>query len=110
MRKAIIYRNEEPVGELTEENQHHYIFRYYPQWWADPTKPAISLTLPKTQIEYESETLFPFFFNLLSEGANRKLQSLTLKIDESDHFGYLLATAQSDTVGAVTVKPANTNP
>jgi serine/threonine-protein kinase HipA len=42
---------------------------------------------------------------MLSEGVNRKLQSLQLKIDESDSFGLLMATAQYDTIGAVTVKP-----
>jgi serine/threonine-protein kinase HipA len=28
-----------------------------------------------------------------------------LGIDENDHFGILLATAQHDVIGAVTVKP-----
>jgi serine/threonine-protein kinase HipA len=32
-------------------------------------------------------------------------QSRLLRIDEKDHFGILLATAQYDTVGAITVKP-----
>ncbi len=72
---------------------------------ADATKPAVSLTLPKTQQEYRGDFLFPFFFNLLSEGVNRKLQSRQLKIDESDYFGLLIATAQHDTIGAITVHP-----
>ena len=46
-----------------------------------------------------------YFFNMLSEGANRQMQSLLLHIDESDDFGIMLATAQHDTIGAVTVKP-----
>jgi len=49
--------------------------------------------------------LFPFFSNMLSEGVNRKLQSTQLRIDEQDSFGLLLATAQSDTIGAITIKP-----
>jgi serine/threonine-protein kinase HipA len=64
--------------------------------------------MPKTQQEYQSEFLFPFFFNMLSEGVNRKLQSRMLKIDEEDNFGLLAATAQHDTIGAVTVKPLPT--
>lgn len=74
----------------------------------DDKKPAISLTLPKSQKEYRSEFLFPFFFNMLSEGANRKLQCIQLRIDEEDHFGLLAATAQYDTIGAITVKPIMT--
>jgi len=105
MRKAAVYRNGELAGLLEEDDARHYVFRYTDGWWADSSKPAISLTLPKTQQEYRSPYLFPFFFNLLSEGVNRRLQCTQLKIDENDHFGLLLATAQYDTVGAVTVKP-----
>lgn len=90
---------------LTEESVSSYVFRYDDRWLADAKKPAVSLTLPKTQPEYRSEFLFPFFFNLLSEGANRQLQCRQLKIDQADHFGLLLATAQYDTIGAITVKP-----
>ena len=42
---------------------------------------------------------------MLSEGVNRKLQCTQLRIDEEDNFGLLLATAQFDTIGAITVKP-----
>jgi serine/threonine-protein kinase HipA len=105
MRKAAVYRNNELVGMLTEESRSSYVFRYDDHWWAATDKPAVSLTMPKTQQEYRSEYLFPFFFNLLSEGANRQLQCRQLKIDEADHFGLLLATAQDDTIGAITVKP-----
>lgn len=105
MREAAVYRNGELAGVLTEENRRQYLFKYTDNWLADSSKPAVSLTLPKSQQEFHSDFLFPFFFNMLSEGANRRLQSTQLKIDEADHFGLLLATAQHDTVGAVTVKP-----
>lgn len=105
MRTLEIYRNGILAGLLTEENRNHYTFRYDDNYFMDDSKPAISLTLPKTQKEYNSEFLFPFFFNMLSEGVNRKLQSIQLKIDEEDNFGLLAATAQYDTIGAVTVKP-----
>ncbi len=105
MRSMEIYRNGIFAGTLTEENRRHYVFRYDDNYFNDVNKPAISLTLPKSQKEYASEFLFPFFFNLLSEGVNRKLQSKQLRIDEEDNFGLLMATAQYDTIGAVTVKP-----
>ncbi|MBI5219205.1 MAG: HipA N-terminal domain-containing protein [Bacteroidia bacterium] len=105
MRKAEVYRNGILAGVLTEENRKSYVFRYESSYLNDINKPAISLTLPKTEQEYRSKYLFPFFFNMLSEGVNKKLQCAQLKIDEEDHFGLLLATAQYDTIGAVTVKP-----
>ncbi len=105
MRSVEIYRNRELAGILTEQNAKSYSFRYTDSYYADPTKPAISLTLPKSQQEYQADHLFPFFFNMLSEGVNRKLQSRSLKIDEEDDFGLLAATARFDTIGAITVKP-----
>jgi serine/threonine-protein kinase HipA len=104
-----IYRNGILAGTLIEENRRHYVFRYDDNYFSDASKPAISLTLPKSQKEYASEFLFPCFFNMLSEGVNRKLQSKQLRIDEEDNFGLLMATAQYDTIGAVTGKPIQRN-
>ena len=108
MRAVEIYRNGTLAGTLTEENRHLYVFRYDNNYFIDTNQPAISLTLPKTQKEYSSEFLFPFFANMLSEGVNRRLQSSSFRIDEEDSFGLLMATAQYDTIGAVTVKPIAT--
>lgn len=104
MRKAIVFLNRERAGTLVEVDPNHYVFRYDDLWFADADKPAVSLTLPKTQQVYEADHLFPFFSNMLAEGVNRQLQSRQLQIDENDEFGLLLATAQYDTIGAVTVK------
>jgi serine/threonine-protein kinase HipA len=104
MRKAEVYRNGVLAGTLTETDKGSYIFKYDDAYFNDNTKPGISLTLSKKQTEYSSEYLFPFFYNMLSEGTNRVVQSKQLKIDENDFFGLLLATAQFDTIGAITVK------
>lgn len=104
MRSLEIYRNGTLAGILTEENRKSYVFRYDNNYLIDTSKPAISLTLPKVEQEYKSKFLFPFFFNMLSEGVNKKLQCFQLKIDEEDSFDLLAATAQYDTIGAITVK------
>lgn len=108
MRQAAVYRNKILAGILTEESRNSFVFRYDENYFTDKEKPAVSLTLPKSQQEYKSEFLFPFFSNMLSEGVNRKMQSRLLRIDENDDFGILLATAQYDTIGAVTIKPIST--
>jgi len=105
MRQALVFRNGELAGTLIESDRNNYIFRYDDQYYADTTKASISLTLPKTKQEYQSNYLFPFFYNMLSEGVNKKLQCQQLKIDEEDYFGQLIVTAQFDTIGAITVKP-----
>lgn len=108
MRAMEIYRNGKLAGILTEENRQQFVFRYHDNYFYDPEEPGISLTLSKTHIEYRSTFLFPCFFNMLSEGVNKKLQCKLLRIDEDDSFGLLLATAQYDTIGAITVKPIST--
>lgn len=105
MRKAEVYRNGILAGTLLEENRNSFIFRYDNAYFKDEKQPAISLTIPKSKQQYHSKYLFPFFFNMLSEGMNRKLQSIQLKIDKKDNFGLLLATARFDTIGAITIKP-----
>ena len=108
MRVLEVYRNGIFAGILTEENRKKFVFRYDDAYYNDTSNAAISLTIPKTQQEYNSEYLFPFFFNMLSEGVNRELQNKQLKIDEEDNFGLLMATARYDTIGAITVKPVAT--
>lgn len=107
MRQAAVYRNGELVGHLTERARNDYLFTYDKSWFDNTSRPAISLTLPKNKQEHRSKFLFPFFFNMLSEGVNRRLQSTQLRIDEQDSFGLLLATAQHDTIGAITVRPVD---
>lgn len=104
MRQAQVYSNGVLAGLLTETDSGKYIFCYDDAFLMDEKQTAIGLSFPKKQREFFSETLFPFFFNMLSEGANKVIQCQTLKIDENDAFGLLLATAHTDTIGAITVK------
>ena len=103
MRVANIYNNKILAGKLIEGDDRSYTFRYNDDYYNDSSKSAISLTLPKTKKEYHSETFFPFFSNLLSEGANKKIQLRAYKLDEKDEFGLLVKTARYDTIGSITV-------
>ncbi len=104
MRQAQVFSNGVLAGMLTETDSGKYIFCYDDSFLIDEKQTAISLSFPKSQREFSSETLFPFFYNMLSEGTNKAIQCQTLKIDENDAFGLLLATAHTDTIGAIIVK------
>lgn len=104
MRRAEVYESHILAGILEQMDEGEFVFRYDDRYFTDTGKRAISLTLPKLKQEYRSPVLFPFFFNMLSEGANKRIQCLEYKIDEHDHFGLLLATASKDTIGTVTLK------
>lgn len=104
MPKAGIYNNGVLAGHLEKRGPEDYHFVYEDNYWANTSFPAISLTLPKTQQAYQSQTLFPFFAGLLAEGINKDIQCRLLKIDEQDDFARLLKTAGEDTIGSITVK------
>ena len=104
MRRAEVYMNGRLAGVLSELSPSDYTFRYDDLYFADNQAPAVSLTLPKNRQEYYLPYLFPFFSNMLSEGHNRDVQVRLHHLDGNDDFGLLLATAQTDTPGAITVK------
>lgn len=104
MRQLEIYLNQQKAGVLTEHTPGKgYAFCYDDAFLASPL-PPISVTLPKQKARYESDVLFPFFTNLLPEGANRKVICQRQRIDEQDFFGLLSAMAGQDFVGAVEIK------
>jgi len=104
MPQAEVYNNGILAGFLEKRGPADYHFIYDDAYRENPSLPAISLTLPKTQQEYQSPTLFSFFAGLLAEGINKDIQCRLLKIDEQDDFTRLLKTAREDTIGAVTIK------
>lgn len=102
--KGVVYCNGVKAGILEKKKSGGYTFVYDNQYLENKENPPISLTLPKSTSEYQSDVLFPFFYGLLSEGVNKDIQCRLLKIDEHDDFGRLLLTAGEDTIGAVTIK------
>ncbi|OKZ10793.1 HipA N-terminal domain-containing protein [Bacteroides stercorirosoris] len=105
MRQCEVYVHGIRAGVLTEDDHREYTFSYDAAYLSGEENPPVSLTLPLRKEPYHSPYLFAFFFNMLSEGENRQIQSQVHHIDADDDFGILLATAQADTIGAVTIKP-----
>lgn len=103
--RGAVYNNGELAGYLNKTAEGQFSFSYDPAYYKDSSKPAISLTLPKTQPVHTSNYLFAFFQGLLAEGVNKDIQCRILKIDEQDDFTRLLRTAGEDTIGAITIQP-----
>ncbi len=103
MRKAkILYKNQE-AGLLIQHDNGSFTFKYDNSWINDTNKPAISLTLPKSNQEYHSDFLFPCFYNMLPEGSNKQVVCKLNRLDINDCFGLLLTTAKNDNIGAIKV-------
>lgn len=103
MRSGQVFYKNELTGKLSQLDNGSFIFRYEEQWLNDNSKPSISLTLPKTKKEFHSSTLFPFFFNFIPEGVNKRIICSRKRIDFNDYFGILLEVAGDDTIGAVKI-------
>jgi serine/threonine-protein kinase HipA len=106
--QAIVYYNLVPAGilEWTKEGYH---FTYKKEYMEAGGRP-VSITMPFSKSPFFSKMLFPVFINLLSEGSNKKMQCRMLQIAEDDYFSLLLATANFETIGPITVKPLENEP
>lgn len=105
-RSAQVFYNGKPAGVLTKAGK-TYRFIYEETYLNTPGCRPVSITLPLRKEVYESDVLFPVFVNMLSEGANKRIQCRMLKIDENDYFSLLLATTSNDSIGPITVKEIN---
>lgn len=104
MRQLSVFLNDIKVGQLTEQLPGKgYQFVYDPMYVTGDF-PHVSVTLPKTVTPYESDTLFPFFANMLPEGTLRRVVCREHHVDENDLFGILCAMADADSIGAVNLK------
>jgi HipA-like protein len=107
MRQANIFNNDILAGILIELDNQTYQFEYDENYFANTNLPPISVTISKQKKLHTSTNLFPFFYNMLSEGVNKKIQCRILKIDEEDDFGLLLKTTAHETIGAIIVEEIN---
>ena len=103
---AKVFYNGKPAGTLLHEEK-KYRFTYDEAYVNELGNRPISITMPLRKEPYESKLLFPVFVNMLSEGANKHIQSRMLRIDENDYFSLLLATANEETIGPITIKALN---
>ena len=101
-RKAYVYVRNEFAGILSETDE-GYVFSYDEEYIKKEEASAVSLTLPLSQKEYVSKTLFSFFDGLIPEGWLLDVVSRNWKIDTKDRFGLLLVACK-DPIGNVQIK------
>ena len=106
MKLEVIYKGNKKAGELwRDEKGYHFV--YDDAFLKDSTTRPISVNMPKTQKEFQSDELFHYFQSILSEGENRQQICNALGIDLSDDWSLLIHTCGEDTIGAITVKQMN---
>ena len=101
-RKAYVYVRNEFAGILSETDE-GYSFAYDEEYIKKEEASAVSLTLPLSQKEYISKTLFSFFDGLIPEGWVLEVVSRNWKIETKDRFGLLLVACK-DVIGNVSIR------
>ena len=104
MRCVTVYVKGVEAGVLARFKRGGYEFRYT-RAYRESARPSVAFSLPKREAVHRSDVLFPFFYGLLAEGAQKRMQCRTMKIDENDHFTRLAETCRQGAIGAVYVLP-----
>ncbi len=95
-----IHFHEKPCGVLNID-QERMSFSYLPDYIADGG-PPISVSMPCSQQIWPDANTFPFFENLLPEGAIRQLLANRLGTAENN-FSRLLQATGGDVAGAISI-------
>lgn len=96
MRKAPIFYKGIETGVLQQHDDGNFNIHYPDSWLADPDNTPISLILLRSQQEYQTPYLFPFFYNMILEGTgtNRQTVCQAKHQEVDDYFGILITTAR----------------
>ncbi|TRZ66672.1 phosphatidylinositol kinase [bacterium] len=104
MRKCEVFYKNYFAGVLME-TENGYEFTYDDTYLNNPESEPISLTLPLREKPYTERTMLPFFDGLIPEGWMLDLAVNNWKLNRNDRMGLLISCC-GDTIGAVSIKPA----
>ncbi len=103
MKKGIVYYDNQECGTIIQNDDNKFIFEYNDDWFNNPLKESVSLTLPKTAKLYESNILFPFFDGLIPEGYLLEAAIHKYSLNSNDRMSLLLKTCHNP-IGIVSIK------
>lgn len=100
--KLPIFYKDTLAGVLEKTPDENFRFEYDDSYLASQ-HPAISLTFPKEEKSFKSDSLFPFFDGLIPEGWLLSMATKELRLNPLRDRFELLANLCHDTIGAVHV-------
>ena len=101
MRRAKIFFKKQLAGILSETDT-GYRFEYLSEYLSLEDAKPVSLTLPLTDVPYESNVLFPAFDGLIPEGWLLDVALRNADISSLDRMSLLLLCCK-DCIGALSV-------
>lgn len=108
MQQGYVYRNSKLAGIVTKDDAGKYHFKYDQAYLEDKNRKKISVNFPLQSEAFSSDTLFPFFANMLAEGNIKEIQCKELRIDKNDDFSRLIKSTGNDNIGSIIIKEKET--
>ncbi len=108
-RELSVWWDETVVGTLRIDRYGELSFTYAPEWLEDPSRPTLSMSLPKRREPFKRRACRPFFAGLLPEEGQLEAVARALGISKGNDFG-LLEALGGDVAGALTLWPAGERP
>ena len=102
MKQAFVYYKDQLAGRLTEDEDGFH-FAYDERYLGGSNPQAVSLTLPLSNCQYDSQVMFPFFDGLIPEGWLLDIARDNWKINERDRMSLLMACCK-DCIGAISIR------
>ena len=72
MKCVTVYVKGIEAGVLARFRHGGYEFRYTREY-RQSTRPSVAFSIPKRKAVHRSQVLFPFFYGLLAEGAQKRM-------------------------------------
>ncbi|HJW73283.1 MAG TPA: type II toxin-antitoxin system HipA family toxin [Geothrix sp.] len=109
MRRLVVWWDDRPVGELTQDDGGDLGFAYGVEWLGDERTPAVSASLPKRSEPFSRRECRPFFGGLLPEETQRRAAAQALGISAANDFA-MLDRLGGEVAGALQLLPPGERP
>lgn len=109
MKRLMVYLNNEPVGDLTQNASGLMQFTYRPEWLARKDAMPLSRSLPLENVTFKGKQARSFFAGILPEEGPRRRIAEVLGISNQNDFA-MLERIGGECAGAVSLLPEGVLP
>ena len=109
MKRLMVYLNNEPVGDLTQNASGLMQFTYRPEWLARKDAMPLSRSLPLENVMFKGKQARSFFAGILPEEGPRRRIAEVLGISNQNDFA-MLERIGGECAGAVSLLPEGVLP
>ena len=100
--QLVVYLNQQPIGNLSQDSSQQLSFQYSQPWLADPTAIPLSISWPLQENNFVEQQARRYFSGLLPDKNVRRMIAKQLQLEFQDDYA-LLAVMAGECAGAVSL-------